>query len=68
MSPASVRTVRVERKPRKARARLRTLRTVVITVAATLVAVAIGLGVLGTVMPSGTASVPVKAVVVKPSE
>jgi hypothetical protein len=64
----TARTVRVERKPAKARGRLRTLRTIVITVAATLLAVAVGLAVLGSLMPSASAASPaVKTVTVKSS-
>jgi hypothetical protein len=51
----------------KRRGRLRRLRTIAITVAATLVAVLVGLGVLGTLMPSALAAPAVKLAIVKTS-
>ena len=57
-------TVRVCKR-KKPRTWPRTLRTIAITVAATLSAVFIGLAVLGTVMPGTAAQPPAKQTIVK---
>ena len=63
---ATQRTIRVQR--RTAPARRRTVRLIVLTVLSTVLVLAIGLGVLGTVMPSPQAAQPVKSTTIKFSQ
>jgi len=65
--PATLRTVRVRRKVPASPRKPRTVRTIVLTVLCTVLAVTIGLGVLGTVLPAQQPAAVVKTITVKPA-